>query len=80
MERLSNANVASLCRKCREFHPPLEGGSESEAIRGGVRVAPRVEQRPLPEKFCATLADASRCSEFYRPSLKGRVKDHVSSP
>jgi hypothetical protein len=54
----------------RTSYPPLEGGSESEAIRGGVREAPTTEQRPLPEK---SFALATLALEFYRPSLKGRV-------
>jgi len=54
-----------------KFHPPLEGGSESEAIRGGVREAPSFRAMPLPEKFCA--ARFRSLLEFCRPSLKGRV-------
>jgi hypothetical protein len=44
-------------------HPPLEGGSESDAIRGGVRVS---ASDPSPK-------NSSLRFEFCRPSLKGRV-------
>jgi hypothetical protein len=45
-------------------YPPLEGGSESEAIRGGVRET--LTLHPSPK-------NSSLRYEFYRPSLKGRV-------
>jgi len=54
------------------FHPPLEGGSESEAIRGGVRdSAPELSNAPSPKNSAHPLRSLL---EFYRPSLKGRVE------
>jgi hypothetical protein len=49
-------------------YPPLEGGSESEAIRGGVCVS---ASDPSSKNSAPSLRSVL---EFYRPSLKGRVE------
>ena len=48
-----------------DFHPPLEGGSDSEAIQGGAREAFALDPSPK---------NSSLRFEFYRPSLEGRVE------
>ncbi len=61
-----------------DYYPPLEGGSNCEAIRGGAshRIRWQAPPRKIPRVRSLSLPDL----RIFRPSLKGRVERSTSSP